>query len=71
MLSPAIIMEGLRQLGLYDSVNECTIDALRRYSENCVVGSGNVVLSYTQLLLDILGTEALPALSPTDFAEQM
>ena len=71
MLSPAMVMEALHQLGLSDSVSEFAVDALRRYIESCVVGSGNIVLSYTQLLLDIVGTEALPALSPTDFADQM
>ncbi len=71
MLPPAVIMEGLHQLGLSNSVSEFAIDALRRHMESCVIGSSNAVLSYTQLLLDIVGTEALPALSPTDFADHM
>jgi hypothetical protein len=70
-LPAAVVMEGFHHLGLSESVSECAVDALRRYIESCGVGSGNVVLSYTQLLLDVVGAAALPALSPTDFADQM
>jgi hypothetical protein len=71
MLAPADIMEGLYQLGLSDVASECVVDALRRHFESCVVGSGNASLSYTQMLFDIVGREALPPISPTDFARQM
>jgi hypothetical protein len=64
-------MEGLHQLGLSDFASECVIDALRRHFESCVASSGNDCVSYAQLLLDIVGREALPSLSPTDFAHQM
>jgi hypothetical protein len=64
-------MEGLNQLGLSDFASECVVDALRRHFESCVVSSGNDHVPYAQLLLDIVGREALPSLSPTDFAHQM
>ena len=71
MLDPAVIMEGLFQLGLSDDASECVVDALRRHCESCSSSSGDASVPYTQLLLDIVGREALPALSPTDFAHQM
>ena len=64
-------MEGLHQLGLSDFASECVVDALRRHFESCVVSSGNDHVPDAQLLLDIVGIEALPSLSPTDFAHQM
>jgi len=71
LLTPAEVMEGLYQLGLCDFASECTIDALRRHFESCVIGSGSASLPYTQLMLEIVGEDALPSLSPTDFAHQM
>ncbi len=71
MLAPADVMDGLNQLGLSDVASECVVDALRRHFESCVVGSGNDSLSYTQMLFDIVGREALPPITPTDFARQM
>jgi hypothetical protein len=62
-------MEGLYQLGLCDFASQCVVDALRRHVESCTIGSGS--LSYAQFLLEIAGEEALPSLSPTDFAHQM
>ncbi len=72
MLAPADVVDGFHQLGLSDFASNCVVDALRRHVESCVVSSnGSTSLPYTQLLLDIVGAEALPSLSPTDFALQM
>jgi hypothetical protein len=59
------------QLGLSDFASDCVIDAIRKHFESCAISSGDGVLSYTQLLLDIVGSDALPSLSPADFAHQM
>jgi hypothetical protein len=71
MLAPADVVDGFHQLGLSDFASDCVVDALRRHVESCVMSSGSTSLPYTQLLLDIVGAEALPSLSPTDFALQM
>jgi len=64
-------MNSLLQLGLRDAASECAVDALRRQCDSCSGGGGDASVAYTQLLLDVVGREALPALSPTDFAQHM